>query len=142
MSGGQTSEPQPASKIEDAGLEIDVRLVTRCSMPLLLGQQQPTAVSEEGECAALLKSAIAAKRGNRMHEYEKAMRALTDYFAAKTPARTPAEVRRDFSLSSSRQAPVVPDDLLFLDFDAIDEAVNAPVDLAQNTLNPSPKRRD
>jgi hypothetical protein len=121
---------------EDMGLQADLRLVTRCSMPPLM-ETAATSV----DCASLLKSAIAAKRGNRVHEYEEAMRALTDYFATKTPARTPAEVRRDFALAVGA-AVVVPDDLLFLDYEAVGESMNAPVDLTQNTLNPSPKKRE
>jgi hypothetical protein len=118
----------------DLGLEDDLRFVSRCSMPTLLHQNEQE--SGSADCSSILRAAIAAKRGKRINEYEIAMRQLVAYFAAKTPARSPDEVRRDFRLIDSNIT--VPDELRFLDYNAVADAINAPVDLSLNKLNPSP----
>ena len=128
---------------DDFGLAHDLRLVTRRSLPTLWPGQYDAAshtAQTVPDCAAIVKRAARYRREQRIEDYERCMRALQAFFVCDdaAPARTPAEVRAAFGLTSNgtdervqrneqhvrRLAP-------FLDRKATWKACCAPVDMSQ-----------
>lgn len=121
----------------DTGLDADLRLVTRRSMPPLLENNTD---APPGNCAALLNSAIAARRAGNNAQYEHAMQRIVAFFMTSNTARTPQEVRAAFALSDiatagdTRGEDPACNAFCWLDAERVRAAVLAPVDVTKFDL--------